>query len=1433
MNTLVIYSNKKIMVASLFIFLYFSLKLILAKNLNETNFSFQLENSEDEKNQTECAEVIKYLIDPKNKSEEMMYKGIICILQLFRDEPVVAINLINIFVRPSASKMLRDILIKNNMSYLTNLTDEVFDVKSKFYDDFFNVLENHPEFSDYTLNLVKDIKEGKNVTLDHFIIYMYNITNIDGMDKVFGHIINSTHNIALFKLFEAKFLNGTKYAELYEYIKEDVIYPYKDEILQLVYKVLKSGILIPGNKIEDKTILVETVNLLQKIINSMKPYIIENLNEILSINNMTFLYNLAMEVLNSTFIDDLFNIIKNNTEVLNYTAILVMTFIEGKTISEDKFLELTNKILNAKGMDKVFERILNSTHNIALLKLVEQFINGTNYADLYHCLKNDVIYPFKNQVIRLVYDILKAGNNKTQLIVVIKDFLQKNIDSDLMKTLRKKFKEPEVKKALKKISFNSKVGDIIKDELIANDKVIDGFFDIIKNEDIINIIANIFANRKNETYILGEVPKMIRRIRVINKGYLKFILDVTVRVLKKLISENSINRVITQKLTYYIYKLFFEKEIDKYNIGKECASSMRKIFFDSNEQLNITDNEEAKSSLVKLRYFFMKKIMIDSTKNKNDFLTYENCLEKDFDNSILDNLNFNFTLKPIYVLAMFDDNKAKRNLSDLILLEQYDYWLGYCLPLVRKNDSNKTQICTQEDYGNLLRIFLEFSFNMENAEVRSLKNKKKEFETKDRAFFAINFIIILIPILIQIFLYLYYSISYYRYKKRQIFNQLTVNQEEEMKKNKNKHLSSRQKRSIKIKKYKIITPKWFKYLNEYFNLIKNGSELFNNTLKESNINNINGITYIKGLLGLSMLLYIFGHIFFIIFNLPFKNLTLTNFNLTVRNPFFFIPLIGLRYSPRIILSCSGYTLIYKYLNYIDQQPKLYMLKFIFRQSYKYLLLLFVILYMRFSIYYLTLFLSQFKRPMTEILKFNLEFNNKDYFINFFDFLLAYIGNLTFNNKQNIIQYFYIPLNEIFLFLFSVILVSLGYRFKFRNDIITIIIILLIFVAKIFVYVFYVNKQKKHSTLYYYLYDYGALMLNPIFNLPSFLIGIFFGLINYSIQKGVNFYDSDSYQRVFNFDNKDSTIDSKEPESNTRKTTLKKRLTLKTSNQSLLMELDNYEESNYTNDLIDDVKRSYSVNFTKNKKLENKIESYNKNLDRKFTIKLDNDNNGLLNSKKEEYDEKIKEMPFLILPTKFLNFHRQNEGKFYFKLIIILFVLLTAFVSCAHYFFVGAYALVDEIKDDKKTTLDKLSFRKVITSPFLNVLYSIDIDIVVFMINWLFFIIYSKGKTADIYDFFNNNFWSFFLKCYYSFIIISTPVILCIVYQNEIVINFCFSNLLLFSFISLFISIITVIFCYSMYEIPLKKIFKSILVKDEIFSDNINDDNDADFESSNH
>ena len=135
---------------------------------------------------------------------------------------------------------------------------------------------------------------------------------------------------------------------------------------------------------------------------------------------------------------------------------------------------------------------------------------------------------------------------------------------------------------------------------------------------------------------------------------------------------------------------------------------------------------------------------------------------------------------------------------------------------------------------------------------------------------------------------------------------------------------------------------------------------------------------------------------------------------------------------------------------------------------------------------------------------------------------------------------------------------------------------------------------------------------------------------------------------------------------------------------------------------------------------------------------------------------------------------------------------------------------------------------MITNYFLNFIYVIDIDLVVLMINWGFFILYSKGyKTADIYDFFNNNFWSFFIKCYFSFIIFSSPIILIIFYQSETVVKFTLLNVILFSLINLIIIFLFVIILYSIYEMPFKKIFKSFLIKEEILNDNLDDE---DYES---
>ena len=76
---------------------------------------------------------------------------------------------------------------------------------------------------------------------------------------------------------------------------------------------------------------------------------------------------------------------------------------------------------------------------------------------------------------------------------------------------------------------------------------------------------------------------------------------------------------------------------------------------------------------------------------------------------------------------------------------------------------------------------------------------------------------------------------------------------------------------------------------------------------------------------------------------------------------------------------------------------------------------------------------------------------------FLKIFFSFLFNIFRDNNElnvNLVANFYIPINEIFFFLFGIILISFGYRFKLRIDIVIILLIILIFATKILLYIFY-------------------------------------------------------------------------------------------------------------------------------------------------------------------------------------------------------------------------------------------------------------------------------------------------------------------------------------------------------------------------------------------
>ena len=547
-----------------------------------------------------------------------------------------------------------------------------------------------------------------------------------------------------------------------------------------------------------------------------------------------------------------------------------------------------------------------------------------------------------------------------------------------------------------------------------------------------------------------------------------------------------------------------------------------------------------------------------------------------------------------------------------------------------------------------------------------------------------------------------------------------------------------------------------------------------------------------------MILNICGLTFLIVASSLTKILGSYQFYESIYNPLYIIAFIGLRYSPRIIFSCSGYTLIYKFLNFIERDSNFYFFKFLILQSYKFILLILASIYLRFCIYYIDVLFLNIKNPTTETFDEELKQHNSEYFFNLFSFLFFHIRDEEiFSKKAAFIPFLYLPINEILFFIVGIALISLGYKFKLRFDIIIIISFILIYLFKLIIFLAYLYRKNIYSTLYFFLHGYGILMLTPIFNFPSFLIGMYFGLVNFTIQKGIHDLNENE-----NFNNELELVE------NERISSLKENKTGKFNNFDLGIN-DNSDNDTlsksltYNNANIIEINEDKIIVNTENKKsLDEQYEKAKKNLDINKPI---------------ENDDILMEMPFLKTTVDFTNFHRKNQDKKLLKTILSIFIILNLFFIFVRYIFI--YTNIEkEIKnsDEKSNDYNKsnvkrisdiLSLESLITNYFLNILYIIDIELVVIMINWIFFYLYFKG--GQINDFLSHIYWSFFIKSYFSYTLVSGLVILYIIYQSETIIKINLYAIFFYSLINSFFIVIAVIIFYSCYEYPLRKIFKTL------------------------
>ena len=1148
----------------------------------------------------------------------------------------------------------------------------------------------------------------------------------------------------------------------------DIINFYQDQLNLDIYDEIRTFIIdLKSNpeNILDKEYLNDSIK------NFSEKYDIKFINPMIDF----LLFNETSE-----FVKDFYNAVKNETNgtnVLNY-ILNVLDLNDGKdNVNMSVVFFEMNKFVNYPGMDKVFSYLKD--YKDIIFTLDERIINNTKYSNVYNSIA-PIFRNFNDLLIDYAYDFLKYYDNNDKLINISFELLDPGQQGEFRQEFEWNFVVPQFDELSKIIHLSNNLAEAIKNSIFSELVSQTLLFLFLNQKKTIQIYINLIKNWGDEKYFMNYFPEILRIITIDADLYYfyEYTFGNIVEVIKKNTTVNDYLNLITGDLMGKVENVFMDEGLLKNNFSQDCNYLIKNIYF---------------SNYTYTTAFFLKKILIDSTKNKNDFLTYENCIEKKDFPEIKD---LNFTVQPVFVIGIVDDIIKKNNLKNSLLSEKYNYISSFCFPYGIYKEDNK-EMCSSEDYDKLINVALQTFHNMNTSDIHTMKILSNEFLPSEYVYCIISLIFIFLPLLIWILLSIYKEIKIRSHERENQLQQLIDSQDILDKNHKKDKLIS--------KGYRF--SKFYNYLHVFFNISKNVKELFNFTLNVTNFNNLNGITYIRGILGIAMILYILGQIVLVLFNFPSKSISQSNIYNTINNPFYALLFFSLRYAPRIILSCSGYILVYKFLCYIEQEQKKYFIKFLFLQSYRFILLIIVLLFMRFCLYYIDSIISQRRRPMMEIYHYNINEHDEYFFERLITFLLFSGGNNEFRKRQNLIQYFYLPLNEMFLFIFGTAIISFGYLFKIRIDYMIIILILSLFVIKIIFYINTLYKNEYYSTLYFYLYDYGELMLNPIFNLPYYLIGMYFGLVNFSIQKGVTlfkFKTNESYALIEMFENEQDN-EMKEDDDMNRE--------------------DSDNVSKDDNKVIKMNKISKTINNNKNGeevlKLSNSYEYSRKKKSSKKRKHKEEKNINFQKNEIEDLDDKIKEMPFLISPLKFLNYHRGYHRQNFFRILIIFFFIFIILSMFIHMIMIFIYQ-----KNNKENinNIDLFSLKDIIPNYFLNIFYLVDIELIVFMINWIFFVLYSRSeKSADIFDFFNNRYWSFFTKSYFSFTLISTPIIIYVFYQSETVVELYLGNIFLYFSIDIIFILVCNILFYSCFEFPCKKIFKAFFIGEEIIKMEIEDE----------
>ena len=338
----------------------------------------------------------------------------------------------------------------------------------------------------------------------------------------------------------------------------------------------------------------------------------------------------------NTFINDVLDILKNNSSnisILIDSMINIIDLFKNNNSLLYSLLENLEKILNFSGVDKLSNYFLH--HNGEVFNLTKLILKKTKFNLLFQSFK-DILWEYKNATQRFLFDIIKNYSNNSKLSEIIVGYIDE-YNSSLIENFTQKLTNKSTLESISKLfKLKNKNLDKTIKALIISQEVVKFFIYLIRNKKIIPYFIDFFKHFQNAEYILEKYPEIIKELYTFDKNEVDEFLKVSARALDIFISSEGLKSYLTNNATLVLKEIFYSHGI-KFNktISKSCSNLFENIFF--NNDTNTTN----------FKNFYFKKLIFQSSKNKNDFLSYENCLKKEY---FKETKKFDYDVKPVFLI---------------------------------------------------------------------------------------------------------------------------------------------------------------------------------------------------------------------------------------------------------------------------------------------------------------------------------------------------------------------------------------------------------------------------------------------------------------------------------------------------------------------------------------------------------------------------------------------------------------------------------------------------------------------------------------------------------------------------------------------------------------------------------------------------------------